>query len=120
MCVITLVLCQGCVVAQVPGSLGRFFKDNGYTIGGAFYSMDDIEHGVLRCNAEHPTTKSRYFQPGDSRLHAVMAELDPRIHFAVVCAPWTTRFVALSFSARFAGLWCERMSSRPHVLLGKP
>ncbi len=36
---------------QVPGSVlqvNRFWQDTAYNIGGLVYSLDDIEHGVLR------------------------------------------------------------------------
>ena len=36
--------------AQVVGSIGAFFKTNAYEIGGDLFSLDDIEHGVLRGN----------------------------------------------------------------------
>ena len=35
---------------QVPGALGAFFRDNAYIVGGHRLSMDEVEHGILRCN----------------------------------------------------------------------
>ena len=48
------------------------------------YSLDDIEHGILRCNRPHPGGEVM-FQDGDPRMEFMMKELDPRIHFALVC-----------------------------------
>ena len=48
------------------------------------YSLDDIEHGVLRCNRPHPGGDVM-FAKDDPRLEFTMTTLDPRIHFALVC-----------------------------------
>lgn len=57
-----------------------------YRVAGMRFCLDDIEHGILRCNA--PTVGSEreeYFEPGDDRLGLALSELDPRIHFALNC-----------------------------------
>lgn len=56
-----------------------------YNIGGRVYSLDDLEHGLLRGNKPHPSTGKTAFHQGDPRLQFVISELDPRIHFALVC-----------------------------------
>ena len=53
-----------------------------YNIGGQVYSLDDIEHGVLRGNAQ--TSSGPTFAAGDPRLSCVIPK-DPRIHFALNC-----------------------------------
>jgi hypothetical protein len=64
-----------------------FWKIHCYNIGGAVYSLDDIEHGVLRANRGHPAAGGRpQFGPEDPRRRGlVVQELDPRIHFALNC-----------------------------------
>lgn len=64
----------------------RFFSRISYKIGGACYSLNDIEHGVLRGNkrfglALYPQISSS----GDPRADVVIHDVDPRIHFALVC-----------------------------------
>ena len=49
------------------------------------FSLDDMEHGILRCNKPHPSTGLCCFKESDPRLKYTMKVLDPRIHFALVC-----------------------------------
>ncbi len=62
-----------------------FFRRAAYLVGGLRMSADDIEHGVLRGNRHHPLLPVPQFGPGDPRLRWSLP-LDPRIHFALVCA----------------------------------
>ena len=77
------VLCvHGQVVHGPPSSvLARrtFFKRTRYTIGLFSYSLDDIEHGILRCNV------GNHMEEGDPRLAYMPDVRDPRIHFALNC-----------------------------------
>ncbi|GFO35033.1 hypothetical protein PoB_006153800 [Plakobranchus ocellatus] len=66
-------------------SVQQFFRTVGYNIGGLVYSLDDIEHGVLRSNKPHPASIKPMFAPSDPRLKFICKQLDPRIHFALVC-----------------------------------
>ena len=64
-------------------SIPNFWTDYCYNIGGLEYSLDDIEHGVLRANkgtANHPP-----LEDSDPRLEVAMTELDQRVHFALNC-----------------------------------
>ena len=55
------------------------------------YSLNAIEHGVLRGNQKPPGSYCREFRPKDRRLQAAVVVWDPRIHFALVrgtsCCP---------------------------------
>ncbi len=62
-----------------------FFRRAAYIINGHRMSADDIEHGILRGNRRHPLLPLRQFAPGDPRLRWSLP-LDPRVHFALVCA----------------------------------
>jgi hypothetical protein len=86
------------VAHGVPSNLVqrlRFFKKANYVIGGATFSADDMEHGVLRSNAVAPASlgailgikflQKRQFPAGDARAALSVSPLDPRIHFALVC-----------------------------------
>jgi GH15 family glucan-1,4-alpha-glucosidase len=64
----------------------NFFRRIGYSIGAKFFTPDDIEHGILRANAPHPVSSLREFSRFDKRKTLAVKRLDPRIHFALVCA----------------------------------
>ncbi len=64
----------------------NFFSRIGYVIGDLFFTPDDIEHGILRANQPHPGTMLRAFAALDKRKEFALKNLDPRIHFALVCA----------------------------------
>ncbi len=63
-----------------------FFDRVAYRVGDHVLTLDDLENGILRRNAPHPITGRRPFAPGDPRLALQVAQLDPRIHAALVCA----------------------------------
>lgn len=69
-------------VREVP----RFFRRICYRIGGLEFSADDIEHGILRGNHRFPNSLFRPFDDQDPRRSQVIDPVDPRIHFALVCA----------------------------------
>jgi len=54
-------------------------------VGGLDYSLDLIEHGLLRGNRQPPYRLRRLLRPGDPRLDAAPRGFDPRIHFALNC-----------------------------------
>jgi hypothetical protein len=61
------------------------FSRAAYRVGGAVYSLNVIEHGVLRRNARPPVALRRPLRLGDPRQAAAPSRLDPRIHFALNC-----------------------------------
>jgi len=62
------------------------FSDATYEVGRHRYSLNEIEHGVLRLNARAPLALRAPFRSGDERLASLPGRLDPRIHFALNCA----------------------------------
>ena len=64
---------------------GVFYKA-GYNIGGCFFGLHDIEQGILRANTGHPAVPGAQFASHDPRSKHIVPYLDPRIHFALVCA----------------------------------
>ena len=64
----------------------NFFRRIRYIIDGQEFTPDDIEHGILRSNSSPPYTPFRVFGKNDSRLESSLEDIDPRIHFALVCA----------------------------------
>jgi len=69
---------------EVEGSISAFFTNACYAIGGHVYSLDEIEHGLLRGNEPHPSTGKRLLEEQDARL-AFSVPLDARVHCALVC-----------------------------------
>jgi hypothetical protein len=62
-----------------------FFKAVCYNVGGYVFSLDDIEHGILRGNKKKHVLSSRPFSGGDPRKEFMLEKTDPRIHFTLVC-----------------------------------
>ena len=56
-----------------------------YNVGGLFFTLDEIEHGVLRCNKGHPKDQKPMFSDEEARKSLALSSLDPRIHFALNC-----------------------------------
>jgi len=65
--------------------LSRFFDRVTYEIGGYRFTLNEMEHGILRGNQKHPYRFFRPFLKKDPRLTFAVLPLDPRIHFALVC-----------------------------------
>jgi GH15 family glucan-1,4-alpha-glucosidase len=63
-----------------------FFRRVVYDVGGMEFSLEDMEHGILRCNRRPPGALRKRLRHGDERRRYRMRELDPRVHFALVCA----------------------------------
>jgi hypothetical protein len=63
----------------------NFFGRARYVIGGLAFSLDDIEHGLLRGNRRRVLPPLRPFGPRDPRLRLAVSPPDPRYHFAVSC-----------------------------------
>jgi hypothetical protein len=63
-----------------------FFRRVSYRIGGHEFSAEDIEHGILRCNSRPPHNPFVRFAIGDPRNLFTFKEMEPRIHFSLVCA----------------------------------
>lgn len=62
-----------------------FFEKVSYKIDNYIFSLDDIEHGVLRGNVKKHFFASRPFGKNDPRLALVLDKIEPRIHFTLVC-----------------------------------
>lgn len=86
-------------VRDVPG----FFWRAAYNVGGLRYSANDIENGILRANASHPAVPGAPFRAADPRRAFSMSRLDPRVHFALVCASRSCPPVAVYTPDRIDG-----------------
>jgi hypothetical protein len=68
-------------VKEVSG----FFDRVAYEIGGFRFSLNEMEHGILRGNRRRPYGLLRPFRTKDPRMEFAIIPPDPRIHFALVC-----------------------------------
>lgn len=64
--------------------LGLFSRYR-YQIGAQSFSLDEIEHGLLRANRRPPTSLFRALSPSDPRLALAPTTADVRVHFALNC-----------------------------------
>lgn len=72
-------------VRRSVNEVSGFFNRAAYNIGGYRFSLDDIEHGILRANVGHPVIPGPQFGPDDPRRRFAADYIDHRIHFALVC-----------------------------------
>lgn len=63
-----------------------FFRRVQYDVGGRLYTPDDIEHGILRANRKPPGSLRCRFGEDDPRRALALEQVDPRLHFGLVCA----------------------------------
>ena len=54
-------------------------------VGGYEFTLDDIEHGILRSNQRAPYKPWRQFGRSDARINLIVRQFDYRIHFALNC-----------------------------------
>ena len=64
----------------------RFFHRAAYLVGGLRFSLEDIEHGILRANRGVMFFPGRHFRRADPRSKFAFHAVDARIHFALNCA----------------------------------
>ena len=86
--VINAVIAFGVKRSVTEGRLGllAFFRRAAYDIGGQRFSLEGIEHGILRANRGIPYAPGPQFGPSDLRQRWIIAPVDPRVHFALNCA----------------------------------
>jgi Protein of unknown function, DUF547 len=63
----------------------NFFGRVSYRVGGLAFSLDDIEHGLLRGNRRRKVPPLRPFGSRDPRLALAVTPPDPRYHCAITC-----------------------------------
>ncbi len=84
-----LLVIHGVIALGIRDSVKEvknFFRRIYYRIGGMPFNAEDIEHGILRGNRRPPNSFFRVFGKHDPRLRYALKKVDPRIHFALVCA----------------------------------
>jgi hypothetical protein len=72
--------------ARGPREVERFFESPRATIGGLAYSLDDIEHGLLRGNVPKFGGMRAPMRQDDPRRAYTPLAYDERMHFGLYCA----------------------------------
>jgi len=67
-------------------ALGDFFSASQYVVGGHVFSLDEIEHGLLRVNAPRLAFGARPLARDDPRQALAPYMFDERVHFAMYSA----------------------------------
>lgn len=84
-----VIVIHGVIELRIRDSVKEvrnFFTRIAYDIGGYEFTPSDIEHGILRANRKPPNSLFRRFADDDPRRRFSIEKVDPRIHFALVCA----------------------------------
>jgi GH15 family glucan-1,4-alpha-glucosidase len=84
-----VIVIHGVIEFDIRNSIKEvwnFFSRATYQIGGHSFTPNDIEHGILRANRRPPHSLLRRFRGDDPRKRLSLEQMDPRIHFALVCA----------------------------------
>ena len=71
------------VTSSVQDTKG-FFTKTSYRLGEHLFSLDEIEHGILRNNQRRPYSSSKPFNAGDPRQVFCLTPPDQRIHCCLV------------------------------------
>jgi hypothetical protein len=82
------IVVDGIIASGVQESVREaigFFSKVKYRIGKYDFSPDDIEHGILRANRRKNYKPWSQFGPFNPKRKFSLKNLDPRIHFALVC-----------------------------------
>jgi hypothetical protein len=72
--------------ASGPREVERFFESPRANVGGLAYSLDDIEHGLLRGNVPKFGGRRAPMRPDDPRRAYTPLAYDERMHFGLYCA----------------------------------
>jgi hypothetical protein len=67
-------------------AVGDFFTASQYMVGGHVFSLDEIEHGLLRVNAPRLAFGAKPLRRGEPRYALAPFIFDERVHFAMYSA----------------------------------
>jgi uncharacterized protein DUF547 len=92
--VLHAVIARG--VTDSVRSVGDFYGESQYDVSGQVFSLDDIEHGLLRANEPARRGARRPLRDDDPRQRLAPILFDERVHFAMYSAcrssPWLETF----------------------------
>jgi len=82
--VLDAVIARG--IAESIRAVGDFYEQSKYEVGGLDFSLDDIEHGLLRANEPARRGGWRPMKDNDPRLAFAPILFDERVHFGMYSA----------------------------------
>lgn len=87
-------------------SVDGLFTTRAYRVGAYEFTLDDIEHGILRANARRGLAAGRLFARNDPRLELSLPSVAPLVHFgfytACASSPPLQAFTADTLADRLA------------------
>lgn len=87
-------------------SVDGLFTTRAYQVGAYVFTLDDIEHGILRANARRGLAAGRLFARNDPRFELSLPSVDPLVHFgfytACTSSPPLQAFAADNLADRLA------------------
>ena len=116
--VLHAVIARG--VTDSVRSVGDFYGDSRYEVEGQEFSLDDIEHGLLRANQPVRRGARRPMREGDPRQRLAPILFDERVHFAMYSAcrssPWLETFAEAGLDIQLEATTRRYLGA--HVRLG--
>jgi hypothetical protein len=101
-------------------AVGDFFTASQYMVGGHVFSLDEIEHGLLRVNAPRLAFGAKPLRRGEPRHALAPFVFDERVHFAMYSAcrssPAPAAYAAGSLTRSLERAACDYLAA--HVRLG--
>lgn len=79
---------HGMLITDPPSSLCsllKFYSSTAYIIDGKIYTMNGIEHGILRGNQRMPFWLCRQYGRNSIQAGYANVPFDPRVHFTINC-----------------------------------
>ncbi len=96
-----------------------FFSDSRYVVSGHVFSLDEIEHGLLRINAPRLRMGGTPFRAGDPRQALAPFMFDERVHFAMYSAcrssPRPAAYAADGLAAALEDAACTYLAAQVRV-----
>jgi hypothetical protein len=101
-------------------TVGDFFTASQYMVGGYVFSLDEIEHGLLRVNAPRLAFGAKPLRRGEPRHALAPFVFDERVHFAMYSAcrssPAPAAYAAGNLAESLERATCDYLAA--HVRLG--
>ena len=101
-------------------TVGDFFTASQYMVGGYVFSLDEIEHGLLRVNAPRLAFGAKPLRRGEPRHALAPFIFDERVHFAMYSAcrssPAPAAYAAGNLAESLERATCDYLAA--HVRLG--
>lgn len=103
-------------------SVGDFYGESQYDVGGHAFSLDDIEHGLLRANEPMRRSARRRLHDDDPRLRLAPILFDERVHFAMYSAcrssPWLAVFGEAGLDPQLEGATRRYLGAQVRLAAG--